>query len=145
MNNRTYIKDNQLAVYTDDNGAFLVYKIDLAGIPVSKTVLVDAHSGEMVKVIMQTVNDGPTVGQGITNLGTTVDSLQMYSGNGFAGPNYFPNYLCEAFCWDYGDCDMNPMMIVNYLLYREIVMKDISKIVLGNVGMMIIIFTGSGL
>ena len=105
VNNRTYIKDNQLAVYTDDNGAFLVYKIDLAGIPVSKTVLVDAHSGEMVKVIMQTVNDGPTVGQGITNLGTTVDSLQMYSGNGFAGPNYFPNYLCEAFCWDYGDCD----------------------------------------
>ena len=52
VNNRTYIKDNQLAVYTDDNGAFLVYKIDLAGIPVSKTVLVDAHSGVIIKEIM---------------------------------------------------------------------------------------------
>jgi Zn-dependent metalloprotease len=105
VNNRTYIKDNQLAVYTDDNGAFLVYKIDLAGIPVSKTVLVDAHSGVIIKEIMQTVNDGPTIGQGITNLGTVVDDLQIYEGNGFSGPNLLPDYMCESFCWEYGDCD----------------------------------------
>ena len=104
VENRTLVQDNLLSIYVNGNAARLVYKLDLAGIPISKTILVDAHSGEIVKEIMQTVEEGSTIGQGITNLGTIIDSLQMYSGNGFAGPNLYPDYLCAAFCWDYGDC-----------------------------------------
>jgi len=104
VENRTIVQENQLSIYVNNETPHLVYKIDLAGMPVSKTILVDAHSGNIVKEMMQTVAEGPTVGQGITNLGTTVDSLQMYAGNGFAGPDFYPDWLCESFCWDYGDC-----------------------------------------
>ena len=105
VSNRTYLKDEQLAVYVEKENSFLVYELDLAGFPISKTFLVDAHSGKIIKEIMQTVDNGPTVGQGMTNLGTVVDELQIYEGNGFIGPDLWPNYLCENYCWEYGDCD----------------------------------------
>ncbi len=105
VSNRTYLKNEQLAVYVEKENSFLVYELDLAGFPISKTFLVDAHSGKVIKEIMQTVDNGPTVGQGMTNLGTFVDELQMYEGNGFIGPDLWPDYLCEEFCWEFGDCD----------------------------------------
>ena len=105
VSNRTYLKDDQLAVYVEKGQSYLVYKLDLAGFPISKTFLVDAHNGNIVNEIMQTVDDGPTVGQGMTNLGTIVDELHIYEGNGFIDQNLLPDYLCEEFCWEYGDCD----------------------------------------
>ena len=85
VSNRTYLKDDQLAVYVEKDRSYLVYKLDLAGFPISKTFLIDAHTGSIVNEIMQTVDDGPAVGQGMTNLGTFVDELQIYEGNGFVG------------------------------------------------------------
>ena len=105
VSNRTYLKDDQLAVYVEKDHSYLVYKLDLAGFPISKTFLIDAHTGSIMNEIMQTVNDGPAVGQGITNLGTFVDELHIYEGSGFFGPDLWPDYLCEEFCWEYGDCD----------------------------------------
>ncbi len=105
VENITYLKNGQLAVYVKKENSYLVYKLDLAGLPISKTFLVDAHSGNIVNEIIQTVDDGPTVGQGMTNLGTVVDELQMYLGNEFIGPDLWPDYLCEEYCWEFGDCD----------------------------------------
>ena len=55
VENRTIVQENQLSIYVNNETPHLVYKIDLAGMPVSKTILVDAHSGNIVKEMMQTV------------------------------------------------------------------------------------------
>jgi Zn-dependent metalloprotease len=86
----------------------LCYKIDAIGFEDAWRYFINTTSGEVEDIHSLINYDGPTTGSGINLLEEHIDNLEVYEGSGFGsmgGDLITPNLVCEAYCWDYGDCD----------------------------------------
>ena len=102
------ITNPKLSILIKDNVPLLCYTLDLIGFEEAWRYFVNANSGEVESKHSLVQHDGPTTGSGINLLEENVDHLEIYEGTGFGsmgGDLITPNLVCEAYCWDYGDCD----------------------------------------
>ena len=98
----------ELIVLIKENSPILCYKIDTITFEESWRYYVNANSGVIEEMLSLVHTDGPTTGSGTNLLGEHVDDIKIYEGSGFGGMDgdlITPNLVCEAYCWDYGDCD----------------------------------------
>ncbi len=95
--------------YIQDNYAYLCYFIDAVAYDQAYTYVISAVTGQILNRFSLIQTDGPVVGSGENLLGEWVEELQIYEGSSFLGMGDLvtPYLVCEAYCWDYGDCEWN--------------------------------------
>ena len=100
------IKNEALIYYVKEKHAFLAYDLNAVTYDEGYRYIINAHTGEIIKKWSLVYQDGATIGQGENLLGEFVDELHIYEGASFSpsGDLVTPYFLCEAYCFDYGDC-----------------------------------------
>ena len=106
LENATFKKIEQ-KYYIKDSYAHLCYFIDAATYDEAYTYVISSVTGQILNRFSLIQTDGPIVGSGENLLGEWVEGLQVYEGSSFLGMGDLttPYLVCEAYCWDYGDCD----------------------------------------
>ena len=100
------IKKEKLIYFIKDNYAYLSYDVNAVSYQEGYRYIINAHTGDTIKKWTLVYHDGPTIGEGENLLGEWVDELHLYQGASFTptGDLITPYFLCEAYCFDYGDC-----------------------------------------
>tara|TARA_Y100000590_G_scaffold417009_1_gene516294 strand:+ start:802 stop:2799 length:1998 start_codon:yes stop_codon:yes gene_type:complete len=100
------ITNENIIYFVKDNYAFLAYDVNAVTYDEGYRYIINAHTGDIIKKWSLVYHDGPTIGEGENLLGELVDELHIYEGGAFSltGDLITPYFLCEAYCFDYGDC-----------------------------------------
>ena len=100
------IKKEKLIYFIKDNYAYLSYDVNAVSYQEGYRYIINAHTGDTIKKWTLVYHDGPTIGEGENLLGEWVDELHLYQGASFTptGDLITPYFLCEEYCFDYGDC-----------------------------------------
>ena len=105
LENKVY-RNNKIIYYVFNNHAHLSYQIDAITYKEAYRYIINAHSGEIIKKWTLIYEEGPTIGEGENLLEQWVDELNIYEGATFSttGDLVTPYFICEEYCFDYGDC-----------------------------------------
>ena len=100
------IKKEKLIYFIKDNYAYLSYDVNAVSYHEGYRYIINAHTGDIIKKWSLVYHDGSTIGEGKNLLGEWVDELHIYEGDSFTptGDLITPYFLCEQYCFDYGDC-----------------------------------------
>tara|TARA_B100000965_G_scaffold314356_1_gene274413 strand:+ start:834 stop:2840 length:2007 start_codon:yes stop_codon:yes gene_type:complete len=100
------IKKEKLIYFIKDNYAYLSYDVNAVSYHEGYRYIINAHTGDIIKKWSLVYHDGSTIGEGQNLLGEWVDELHIYEGASFTptGDLITPYFLCEQYCFDYGDC-----------------------------------------